>query len=80
MAMADTTEHHVEVLAMNIWMGMFGVKVIQPAWIDWSVLNPDPGEALRAQAREMLGVANSHASRPTSPKTTNHHSLAWLFT
>lgn len=75
-----TTEHHIEVLAMNIWRGHFGEKVLRSDWADWAAANPDDATTLRDQAASMIGAAQSHVGRPSSPKTTHNHSLAWLLT
>jgi hypothetical protein len=74
------TDHHIEVLAQAMWLGRFGVKQIQPAWVDWTDWNPDRARILREQARQMLGVSLAHVALPTAPRMTNHHSLSWLFT
>jgi hypothetical protein len=72
---------HIELLAMNIWMKVFGVKSISPEWISWAAANPQEATALRDQAATMIGVAKSHASQGANAKAnvTHHHSLGWLF-
>ncbi len=77
MAVRDMTE----ILAMNIWMGIFGVKILTPEWITWAAAHQPEADALRQQAETMLGVAHSHAAQGKNAKavTTHHHSLGWLF-
>jgi len=77
MAARDLTE----ILAMNIWLGIFGVKILTPEWTAWAEAHKPEADALRQQAETMLGAAHSHASQGKNAKTvtTHHHSLGWLF-
>jgi hypothetical protein len=70
---------HTEILAMNIWMKVFGVTSITPEWEQWAKLNPDEASGLRSQAADMLGVAKAHAGQlKPHIRTSHHHSLGWL--
>lgn len=71
-------ETRIEILAMNIWLKIFGVTALTPEWIEFAKQNPDKANSLRSQAAEMIGVANSHAGSNAPPKTSHHHSLGWL--
>ena len=75
------TDHLTEVLAMNIWLGIFGEKILRADWIEWAAANKTEADELRAQAETMLGVAHSHAKQGVNarPQTSHHHSLGWLF-
>lgn len=76
-----TPDDMIEILAMNIHFGVFGIKSIRPEWTTWAQANPSEAAALRQQAETMLGVAHSHAAQGKNAKavTTHHHSLGWLF-
>jgi len=76
-----TARDLTEILAMNIWLGIFGVKILTPEWITWAATHQSEADALRQQAETMLGAAHSHASQGKNAKavTTHHHSLGWLF-
>ena len=76
-----TARDLTEILAMNIWLGIFGVKILTPEWTAWAESHKPEADALRQQAETMLGVAHSHASQGKNAKTvtTHHHSLGWLF-
>lgn len=71
-------EHHIEILAMNLWLGIFGVTVLRDDWVKWAAANPDAAKDLRDQASRMINVAHSHAKQP-NPRHHHAHSLGWLF-
>ena len=75
--MTTPTRDLTEILAMNIWLGMFGVTALRPDWVDWATSHPAEAAALRSQADAMLGVAHAKQGNPRA-RTSHHHSLGWL--
>lgn len=76
-----TDDDRVEILAMNIHMAAFGVTALTPDWLAWSKTHRPEADALREQAREMLGVSGTFASANAgaSTRTSHHHGLGWLY-
>jgi len=67
----------VDMLAMNIWYGISGLKTETREWTDFKINDPEKYNELTNKAKEMLSV---HA--PQSPqdgaKVSHHSSLDWL--
>lgn len=70
---------HIEILAMNIKMGVFGLKTLTPEWVEWAEANPQAARDLRKTAQAMIDGASATAGRSTAARTSHHHSLGWLF-
>jgi hypothetical protein len=71
------TRDLTEILAMNIWLGMFGVTALRPDWVEWAAANPTEAWKFRSQADAMLGVVH-HQPGQRAARTSHHHSLGWL--
>ena len=76
-----TDEQRVEILAMNMWLGLYGVTAIRPEWTEWAGANRGKANALRVKAAVMVGVATGQKGRDkkAAPRTAHHHSLGWLY-
>jgi hypothetical protein len=75
-----TNDEMIEILAMNIWKGVFGLTAITAEWQEWAKTHSTEANALRGRAEEMIGAALAHAGQgATKTRTAHHTSLGWLF-